>query len=110
VNENPDGILGNLPRSRPGVRSEKRAAGVKPRAMTAKPAAAKSKPAAAKANPAATKPRAPKTAAPKAAAPKAQPAPDGLERAVQLVGDVAETGIKVVAKVAGGVLRRLPRP
>jgi hypothetical protein len=33
-----------------------------------------------------------------------------MERAVQLAGDVAETGIKVAAKVAVGVLRRLPRP
>jgi len=33
-----------------------------------------------------------------------------MERAVQLAGDVAETGIKVAAKVAVGDLRRLPRP
>jgi hypothetical protein len=52
---------------------------------------------------------------PKAApAPPAPPEPsssrDPLEQAVHLAGEVAETSIKVVAKVAGGVLRRLPRP
>jgi hypothetical protein len=112
VNENPDGILGNLPRSRPGVRSEKRAGGASPQKRTpakAKPAAAK--PRAVKASKAAPPP-------PRAGPPPPKPAPpkpaatggDSIERAVHLVGDVAETSIKVVAKVAGGVLRRLPRP
>jgi hypothetical protein len=119
VNENPDGILGNLPRSRPGVRSDKRAGGAAPpKRSPAKPKAAGAKPPATKA--AAAKPPATKAAAkPKAApaqpppppqAPPRQKQPDTVERAVQLVGDVAETGIKVAAKVAGGVLRRLPRP
>jgi hypothetical protein len=101
VNENPDGILGNLPRSRPGVRSDKRAGGAAPPKRTpAKPKAAGSKPRATKAT---AKPKAPPP-------PPPQKQPDTVERAVQLVGDVAETGIKVAAKVAGGVLRRLPRP
>jgi hypothetical protein len=94
VNDNPDGILGNLPRSRPGVRSEKRAAeGAPPKRTPPKP----------KATATAAKPRATK-------AKSTAPEPDSLERAVRLAGDVAETGIKVAAKVAGGVLRRLPRP
>src|SRR3954447_4209832 len=100
VNENPDGILGNLPRSRPGVRSDKRAGGASPPKRTpAKPKAAGAKPRATKAT---ARPKPPPAPPPRQ--------PDTVERAVQLVGDVAETGIKVAAKVAGGVLRRLPRP
>jgi hypothetical protein len=111
MTENSDGILGNLPRSRPGVRSEKRAGG----AAAPKPAAAKPKPAAAKPKAAASRPK-PAAAKTRAASAKPSPPPpppkepDTVERAVQLVGDVAETGIKIAAKVAGGVLRRLPRP
>jgi len=109
VNENPDGILGNLPRSRPGVRSDKRAGGASPPKRTpAGPKAAGAKPpgtrAAAKPKAAAPPPPPPRQA------PPPQRQPDTVERAVQLVGDVAETGIKVAARVAGGVLRRLPRP
>jgi hypothetical protein len=101
VNDNPDGILGNLPRSRPGVRSDKRAGGASPPKRTpAKPKAAGAKPRATKAT---AKPKAPPP-------PPPQKQPDTIERAVQLAGDVAETGIKVAAKVAVGVLRRLPRP
>jgi hypothetical protein len=99
VNDDPDGILGNLPRSRPGVRSEKRAAGgTPPKRTPAKPKAAAAKPKAAPVQPRATK------------AKPAAPEPDTVERAVRLAGDVAETGIKVAAKVAGGIIRRLPRP
>jgi hypothetical protein len=115
MTENSDGILGNLPRSRPGVRSEKRAGGAAaPKRSAAKPkpaASAKPKPAASRAKPAGAKARAagaqPPPPRPKAPPPKE---PDTVERAVHLVGDVAETGIKIAAKVAGGVLRRLPRP
>ena len=106
MNENPDGILGNLPRSRPGVRSDKRAGG----GATPKPPAATPKHARPP-KPRATRPPAAKAAAPKPPpAPKAAPSRDPVEQAVHLVGEVAETGIKVVAKVAVGVLRRLPRP
>ena len=106
MNENPDGILGNLPRSRPGVRSEKRAGGKSPPKRTPpKARTAAAKPSAVKANKAAPRPR------PKPAPAKPTPAGgDSIERAVHLVGEVAETGVRVVAKVAGGVLRRLPRP
>ena len=105
MNENPDGILGNLPRSRPGVRSDKRAGG----GATPKPPAATPKQPTPK--PRATRPPAAKAATPKPPpAPKAAPSRDPVEQAVHLVGEVAETGIKVVAKVAVGILRRLPRP
>jgi hypothetical protein len=104
VNENPDGILGNLPRSRPGVRSDKRTGGASPPKRTpAKPKAAGAKP---RATRAAAKPK----AAPAPPPPPPRKEPDTVERAVQFVGDVAETGIKVAAKVTVGVLRRLPRP
>jgi hypothetical protein len=102
ADDNQDGILGNLPRSRPGVRSDKRdRAGTAAKKVPAKPrAAAKPKPVAA----AKTKqPAAPRPAAPSRSS-------DPIEHAVHLVGEVAETGIRAVAKVAGGVLRRLPRP
>jgi hypothetical protein len=107
ANDNPDGILGNLPRSRPGVRSDKRdrsrAAAKKPRAAAAtKATAAKPR------KPAASRARAPKPAAPPPPAPTRSN--DPIEQAVHLVGEVAETGIRAVAKVAGGVLRRLPKP
>lgn len=107
MNENPDGILGNLPRSRPGVRSDKRAGGATPPKRTAKPKAAGAKPRAVKAT---AKPQAPPPKPPRQPSPPPQKRPDPVERAVHLAGDVAETGIKVAAKVAGGVLRRLPRP
>jgi hypothetical protein len=104
VNENPDGILGNLPRSRPGVRSDKRAGGATPPKRTPAKPKAGAEPRAVKA---AAEPKAPQPP-PRQAPPQKQP--DTMERAVQLAGDVAETGIKVAAKVAVGVLRRLPRP
>ncbi|MGZ4201298.1 MAG: hypothetical protein ACXVRH_04475 [Thermoleophilaceae bacterium] len=102
ADDNQDGILGNLPRSRPGVRSDKR-----DRATTAaKKAPAKPRTATKPRPAAAARPKQP--AAPKPAAPTRSS--DPIEQAVHLVGEVAETGIRTVAKVAGGVLRRLPRP
>jgi hypothetical protein len=109
VNENPDGILGNLPRSRPGVRSEKRAgAGTAPKPTKATTERPSSKPRAVK--PPVTKAVPPKAAPAPPAPPPASTSRDPLEQAVHLAGEVAETSIKVAARVAGGVLRRLPRP
>jgi hypothetical protein len=107
------GVLGNLPRSRPGQRSEKRAgAGAttsagrktpdKPRpaakraATSARTRTATRKPAAASA-----KPRADTTPEP-AAAPSSSP--DPITAAFRVAGKVAEVGLKT----AGGILRRLP--
>jgi hypothetical protein len=87
------GVLGNLPRSRPGQRSEKRAA---PRAAVAATAA---KPA--------SRTRKPASAAPRREQPVPEPAatsPDPLTAAFHLAGKVAEVGLKT----AGGILRRLP--
>ena len=113
------GLLGNLPRSRPGTRSDKRgdATGSKPapkRSQAAKPgsAAAKKKPAAAKKKPAPKKPPAPKSQpAPKprpepVASKSVPPSPSPLESAVKVAG----AGLKVAEGVTREVLRRLPRP
>ena len=130
------GVLGRLPRSRPGTRSEKRTgaggpakrtpkAGPRPAKKTAKATSAAKAPTAAK------PPKAPK--APKAATPPRAPAPKPLprerpqgrpahsapppERGGDPVTDALRAGAKVAeggAKLAGGLarelLRRLPRP
>ena len=117
------GLLGNLPRSRPGTRSDKRgdAAGSKAAPKRSKPAkpgvknsaAAKKKPAAAGAKKAAPKkPPAPKSQpAPKprpepVASKSVPPSPSPLESAVKVAG----AGLKVAEGVTREVLRRLPRP
>jgi hypothetical protein len=109
MSDDGDGILGNLPRSRPGVRSEKRAS--TKRAAPKQGAAVKPKPAA-KPRTTAKKPRpAAPAAPPRPSAPAPPPSSgDPIGVAVKAAGQVAETGLKVAARVAGGVLRRLPRP
>jgi len=107
MSEENDGVLGNLPRSRPGVRSEKRASGgkaAKPRPKPKPKAKAK----------AAAKPKAaPKTAPPPPRTPPppqpGQPA-DPIGIALKAGETVARTGFKVAGRVAGEVMRRLPRP
>jgi len=109
MSEENDGVLGNLPRSRPGVRSEKRASGgkaAKPRPKPKPKAKAKAK--------AAAKPKAaPKTAPPPPRTPPppqpGQPA-DPIGIALKAGETVARTGFKVAGRVAGEVMRRLPRP
>jgi hypothetical protein len=104
-------VLGNLPRSRPGRRSEKRSAGAKKPAAakrsSAKPKAPAKPKAAAKPRPAA-KPRA------RPSTPKPPPAPahggNPVEDAVRAAAKVAETGLRVAGDVTREVLRRLPRP
>jgi hypothetical protein len=116
------GVLGNLPRSRPGQRSEKRGGGVRAAAAATaadaakvadrKPAAkgkpaAKRKPAAQRKPAARRKPAAKRT--PAAKRHTQQPVPetassDPLTGAVRLAGKVAEAGLKT----AGSLLRRLP--
>jgi hypothetical protein len=123
--EDDGGVLGRLPRSRPGTRSEKRAT-AKPKRTAAK---ATPKAAAAKATPkaAAAKPkRAPATPPP----PRSQPMPErpprrrpqhsvppARERSGDPLTEVLRTGAKVAeggVKLAGGLtrelLRRIPRP
>jgi hypothetical protein len=96
MSEENDGILGNLPRSRPGVRSEKRASAAAPKPKRA------------------AKPK----AEPKVAPPPPPPAPpsppdqpsDPIGMALKAGETVALTGLKVAGRVASEVVRRLPRP
>jgi len=91
-------VLGNLPRSRPGRRSDKRT-GAKP-AAKGKPAPKASRTATTKR--AASKPRA--QARPAAAARQSPQSSDPLSGAVRFAGQVAGAGFKV----AGEVLKRFP--
>ena len=118
------GVLGRLPRSRPGTRSEKRAdvagpAKPKPRPAAAKPkpaAAAKPKPAAAaKPKPKPTRPQPtperPRPRRPAHSAPPAQQrAGDPLTEVLRTGAKVAEGGVKLAGGITRGLLRRIPRP
>jgi hypothetical protein len=104
-------VLGNLPHSRPGRRSEKRDAG-RP-AAAAGAAARKAETtgaAAARASGARRRARAaePKPAGAVREEPPAARGPVGA--AVHLATKVAGTGVRVTWAVAREVLRRLPRP
>jgi hypothetical protein len=89
MSEPTDGILGNLPRSRPGVRSDKRASAARAGGATPSPPAPEPKP---------------------GEAASEAPAESAIGLAIGAGETVARTGVKVAARVAGGVLRRLPRP
>ena len=122
------GLLGNLPRSRPGTRSDKRTTDAAAKPAAAKSAAAKPKARTkAKAKPrpkakarAATKPRpAPKPRPeakprPKVANPKPRPAPesqsgDPVSEALKAAGRLAGAGARTANGVTREILRRLPR-
>jgi hypothetical protein len=98
------GVLGNLPRSRPGHRSEKRTG-----KTAAKAAAGRSGDEAAAA---AAKARAPKRPepSPTGGEPSASRPGDPVGDAVRAVTGIAATGARVAGGVAREVLRRLPRP
>jgi hypothetical protein len=107
MSEENDSVLGNLPRSRPGVRSDKRASSKRAGgagATAGSPPAPKAKPKP-KAAPRARKQPA-EQSPPSAAPPPATP----LASAIKAGETVAVTGLKVAGKLAGEVLRRLPRP
>jgi len=127
-----EGVLGKLPNSRPGTRSEKRASADRP-GKTASRAAAKAeaggKPAAkaapgstprSRAKPAATaKPgRAAAGAGARAGSerrqpadpPRPQPSGDPVTSVVRGAATVAATGVRVAGAVTQEILRRLPRP
>ena len=107
VAEEEGDLLGGLPRSRPGVRSGKRASTRPP-----KPAAVKAtvKPAAKRV----TKPKPARTAAkppPKPrSAPPPQPAPGAAEEALRLASGAAGAAFGAGSSVTRGLLRRLPKP
>jgi hypothetical protein len=77
------GLLGNLPRTRPGTRSEKRQSGA------AKPGRPEDEP---------------------AAAGPGEGSSDPVGDALRAAGRTAETGARVAQALAREALRRLPRP
>ena len=110
------GVLGNLPRSRPGRRSEKRGAGAAAKKRTpAKKRATSSAASPASSRPSSSPQRA-KRPAPAAPRPRAQQPPrprpqaqrsgggDPLTQAVQIAGKLAAVGVKAAA----GIIKRLP--
>jgi hypothetical protein len=119
MSEENDSVLGNLPRSRPGVRSEKRATSKRAGGAGAaggSPPAPKAKPSTTARTKAAAKPR-PKPAAKARTQPAEQSPPPAtpspatpIATAIKAGETVAVTGLKVAGKLAGEVLRRLPRP
>lgn len=92
------GVLGNLPNSRPGRRSEKRATKV---GEAAKPRAPRSRPRP-RPRPEAEKP----PVREEATGSSGNPVGDLVRTASSLAGG----GVRVARGVAGEVLRRLPRP
>ncbi len=97
-------LLGGLPRSRPGVRSGKRAS-----TRPAKPAAAK-----AQARPAQKRVTRPKPSGsrprPGPAPPPREPAPGATEEALRLATGAAGAVFGTASSVTRGILRRLPKP
>jgi hypothetical protein len=84
-------VLGNLPRSRPGRRSEKREQAGSP----GRPRSSRQSPVASRQE---TTPDPP------------EPGSDPVGDAVRVAGRAAETGLKVATGVTRELLRRLPRP
>jgi hypothetical protein len=89
-----EGVLGNLPRSRPGQRSAKRANKPADPAMTSRTAPKRAKPAA------------------KRPPPASQPSPSTspVSGVLRTVTSLAGGGARLAHGAARGVLRRLPRP
>jgi hypothetical protein len=101
------GVLGNLPHTRPGRRSDKRPAG-----RPAEAAGAAARKAETGDTAAARTPR-PKRRRP--AAPAHEPSPEPrrrgpIEDAVHTAGSIAGAGARIAEGLAKEVLRRLPRP
>jgi hypothetical protein len=94
------GVLGNLPRSRPGHRSEKRTGETAVKAAAPKRAARPSQP---RKSGGAGRSEPPPP-------PPASQAGDPVGDAIRTVTGVAATGARVAGGVAREVLRRLPRP
>jgi hypothetical protein len=115
MSEDNDSVLGNLPRSRPGVRSDKRASSKRAGgagAAAGSPPAPKATTGSKPRTKAAAKPRTGKRAAKPPPPPSTPPPTTGspIEAALKAGEAVAVTSIKVAGRVAGEVLRRLPRP
>jgi hypothetical protein len=124
----PDGgVLGKLPHSRPGRRSEKRGAGRPSQAAGAAAEKAEAVDAAAARTPRPARPSRPpkrqtrprqgaatrtkRAAPPPRRQPPPAPASGGpVEQAVRAVGKIAGAGLQVAGGVAKGLVRRIPRP
>jgi hypothetical protein len=118
VDEKDPSILGNLPRSRPGTRSAKRAREVRSEAAAERP---RTTPRQKATPPRQRKPRVAPDAAkaadvrePQAARPEPAAAGGGPQDvvigAVKAAGQVASAGVQIGTGVAREVLRRLPGP
>jgi hypothetical protein len=93
-----EGVLGNLPRSRPGRRSAKRAGNTADAPSTRRAAPKTAKPHAARPKPAAdARPHAPASSGP-------------VSGVLRTVTSLAGGGARLAHGAARGVLRRLPRP
>jgi hypothetical protein len=102
------GVLGNLPRTRPGHRSDKRAGG-----RPAEAAGVAARKAEAGGGAAARTPRPKRAGAGRKPAPEQprQSATGGpIEGAVHTAGKIAGAGARIAEGLAREVLRRLPRP
>jgi hypothetical protein len=108
-----EGVLGNLPRSRPGQRSAKRANKPADPARVSRAAPERAKPGAARAKPAAGARRAAGAAAgEKRPPPRAEASSGGspVSNVIRTVTSLAGGGARLAHGAARGVLRRLPRP
>jgi hypothetical protein len=100
MDEGDRGVLGNLPHSRPGRRSEKRSA----------PGQARPRPRVTRKSEAAAK-RATRVSEPAPPEPESTGGPqDALGAAVRTAGRVVSAGVQVSTGLAREVLRRLPGP
>jgi len=96
--EDDNGVLGNLPRSRPGTRSQKRDTAAKAAASAEQRGSRAARPSAQ----AAGRPKPPPAAAPGGR--------DPVGETVRTAVKIAEAGLKLANGVTRDVLRRLPRP
>ena len=102
-----DGILGNLPRSRPGRRSTKRPAEHGPQKAGRAPATAGRAPA--DRSPGA-RPSDPPPEARSSDPPPEARSSDPLTGAARAAGQLAGAGLRTASRLAGQALGRLPRP
>jgi hypothetical protein len=99
------GVLGNLPRSRPGTRSQKRDAG-RAAKTTSRAAETAERRSAKAARPSGQASRRPEPPPPR----PADGGPDPVGDAVRLAAGIAGTGLRVANGLTREVLKRLPRP
>jgi hypothetical protein len=99
------GVLGKLPRSRPGTRSQKRD-GARAAQTTARAAETSERRSAKAARPTRQASKRPEQPPPR----PAEGGPDPVGDAVRLAAGIAGTGLRVANGLTREVLRRLPRP